>query len=274
MLIDWFTVAAQALNFLVLVWLLRRFLYGPILKAIDAREKHIADELADASKKQTEAKTEREDFQKKNDEFDKQRAQLFSKVTDEADAEKKRLLAEARKSADAMSAKRLEALNTEVKNLNQAITQRTQDEVFSIVKKILAELADTGLEKSVTDVFIRQLREMDGDAKSDLADALSSSTEPAILRSAFDLPDEERTKIQTAINEIFSAEVKLKYETSPDLVSGIELTASGKKVAWSISNYLNSLEKGIADLIKAKAKPEPSPAEKPETKSKPEPAQP
>jgi F-type H+-transporting ATPase subunit b len=37
MLIDWFTVGAQVLNFLILVWLLKRFLYGPILDAIDAR---------------------------------------------------------------------------------------------------------------------------------------------------------------------------------------------------------------------------------------------
>ena len=49
MLIDWFTVGAQVLNFLILVWLLKRFLYKPILNAIDAREKRIAAELADAA---------------------------------------------------------------------------------------------------------------------------------------------------------------------------------------------------------------------------------
>ena len=48
MLIDWFTVGAQALNFLILVWLMKRFLYKPILRAIDEREKRIASELADA----------------------------------------------------------------------------------------------------------------------------------------------------------------------------------------------------------------------------------
>ena len=51
MLIDWFTVGAQALNFLILVWLLKHFLYKPILNAIDAREKRIAAELADADAK-------------------------------------------------------------------------------------------------------------------------------------------------------------------------------------------------------------------------------
>ena len=55
MLIDWFTVGAQALNFVVLVWLMKRFLYKPILDAIDAREKRIAAELADADAKKAEA---------------------------------------------------------------------------------------------------------------------------------------------------------------------------------------------------------------------------
>ena len=110
MLIDWFTVGAQALNFLILVWLLKRFLYKPILDAIDAREKRIAAELADADAKKAEAQKERDEFQHKNEEFDQQRAALLSKATDEAKAERQRLLDEARKAADALSAKRQEAL--------------------------------------------------------------------------------------------------------------------------------------------------------------------
>ena len=92
MLIDWFTVAAQALNFLILVWLLKRFLYKPILNAIDAREKRIATELADADAKKAEARQERDEFNRKNKEFDKQRTALLTKAEDEATAERQRLL--------------------------------------------------------------------------------------------------------------------------------------------------------------------------------------
>ena len=88
MLIDWFTVAAQALNFLILVWLMKLFLYAPILHAIDAREKRIAAELADAAAKKAEAQKERDEFQRKNEEFDQQHAALLSKATDEAKAER------------------------------------------------------------------------------------------------------------------------------------------------------------------------------------------
>jgi F0F1-type ATP synthase, subunit b len=55
MLIDWFTVGAQGLNFLILVWLMKRFLYRPILHAIDEREKRIAAELSDAEATKAEA---------------------------------------------------------------------------------------------------------------------------------------------------------------------------------------------------------------------------
>ncbi len=273
MLIDWFTVGAQALNFLILVWLLKRFLYRPILHAIDAREKRIAAELADADAKKAEAEKERDEFKRKNEEFDRQRAALSSKAMDEAKAERRRLLDEARKAADALSAKRRETLRADALNLNQAIVRRTQQEVFAIARKALADLATTSLEERFGEVFTRRLREMDGKAKARLAGALETASEPALVRSAFDLPAEQRAAIQNALNETFSAEIRVRFETAPDLVSGIELAANGQKVAWSIADYLASLEKGVGELLEEKDKPEAEadaePEEpKPETKSR------
>jgi F-type H+-transporting ATPase subunit b len=264
MLIDWFTVGAQALNFLILVWLLRHFLYQPILHAIDTRDKLIAAELADAAAKKTEAQKERDEFQHKNEEFDQQRAALWTKTTDEAKAERQRLLDEVRKAADALSASRQVTLENDAQNLNQAIVRRTQQEVFAIARKTLADLATTSLEERVGEVFTRRLREMNGSAKETLGAALKSTAEAAVVRSAFDLPANQRAAIQNAVNETFSADIHLRFETAPDLVSGIELTANGQKVAWSIADYLASLKRGIGELLKQQDKPEPKPAPKPE----------
>jgi F-type H+-transporting ATPase subunit b len=266
MLIDWFTIGAQALNFLILVWLLKRFLYKPILRAIDAREKRIAAELADAGAKKAEAQKERDEFQHKNEEFDQQRAALLSKATEEAKAERQRLLEEARKAADALSAKRQETLRNDAQNLNEAISRRTQQEVFAIARKALTDLATTSLEERLGEVFTRRLREMDGKAKASLGEALKAASDPALVRSAFDLPAEQRAAIQNALNETFSAEIHVRFETAPDLVSGIELTTNGKKVAWSIGDYLASLEKGVGELLKEKDKPEAKAEAKPEAK--------
>jgi len=274
MLIDWFTVGAQALNFLILVWLMKRFLYQPILHAIDEREKRIAAELADADAKKAEAQKERDEFQQKNEAFDQQRAALLSQATDEAKAERQRLLDEARKAADSLSAKRQETLRNDAQNLNQAISRRTQQEVFAIARKALADLATTSLEERLGEVFTRRLRELNGQAKANLAEALKTTSDPALVRSAFDLPAEQRAAIQHALNETFSAEVRVRFETAPDLVSGIELTTNGHQVAWSISDYLASLERGVGELLKEQDKPEAKPESKPEAKAKPKPEEP
>jgi len=271
MLIDWFTVGAQALNFLILVWLMKRFLYKPILHAIDEREQRIAKELADADAKKAEAQKERDEFQHKNEEFDQQRATLLSKATDEAKAERQRLLDEARQAADALSVKRQERLRNDAHNLNQAISRRAQQEVFAIARKALTDLATTSLEERLGEVFTRRLRTMDAQAKAGLGEALKKASEPALVRSAFDLPADQHAAIQNALNETFSADIRLRFETAPDLVSGIELTANGQKVAWSIADYLASLEKGVGELLKEQDKPEPKAAPKPAAKAEPKP---
>jgi F-type H+-transporting ATPase subunit b len=266
MLIDWFTVGAQALNFVILVWLMKRFLYKPILQAIETREKRIAKEIADADAEKAEAMKEKEEFQHKNDEFDQQRASLMGKATEEAKTQRQKLFEEARQATDALSTKRQETLKSEAQALNQALLRRTQLEVLAIAQKALKDLATTSLEERMVDMFTRRLRELDGQAKAALAQALRTSSDPAIVRSAFEMPSGQRAVIQNSLNETFSAEVRVRFETEPDLISGIELTANGLKVAWSISDYLGSLEKGLAELLKEKGKPPTEADPRPETK--------
>ena len=247
--IDWFTVVAQAINFLILVWLLKRFLYKPILHAIDEREKGIAAQLAQAEAKKAEAQKERDDFQHKNEAFDQERAALLKKATDEANGERQRLLDEARKDADSLRAKRQDALRKEQRNLSQEITRWTQKQVFAITRKTLADLATTSLEQRMGDVFVQRLRALTGAAKEQLAAALKTSTQPVRVRSAFDLPPEQHAAIQKALNETFSADIHIQFETVPELVSGIELSTNGQKVAWSISDYLAMMEKSAGELL-------------------------
>ncbi|CAN5278206.1 ATP synthase subunit B [soil metagenome] len=272
MLIDWFTVGAQALNFLILVWLMKRYLYKPILNAIDAREKRIAAELADAAAKQAEAKKERAEYEQKNQEFEKGRTTRLKEATDAAEVERQKLLEDARKAADAVRSKREFALQNEQRNLSQDLTCWTQKQVFAIARKTLSDLASASLEECMGVAFIQRLRGFTGSAKEQLAVALKSATHPVPVRSVFDLPPEQRSAIQNAINEAFSADIHLQFETAPELVSGIELSANGQKVAWSIADYLATLEKNANELLHKEEAPEPATtALKSEPKNEPAP---
>jgi F-type H+-transporting ATPase subunit b len=119
------------------------------------------------------------------------------------------------------------------------------------------------------EVFDRRLRELNGQAKRILGEALKKNSEPALIRSTFDLPEAQRAAIQNALNETFSGIINIRFETSPDLVSGIELSANGQKVGWSIADYLASLEKRVGELLKEKDKPAPQAEVKAEPKPEP-----
>ena len=160
MLIDWFTVIAQVINFLILVWLLKRFLYKPILNAVDAREKKVADELKNADAKEAEAQKEKDEFKHKNEEFDQQHNALLKKAKEEAKAERQRLLDEVRKEASDLRARQQEALRNDKQNLNKEIGRRTQQEVFAIARKTLKDLAGVSLEERAVDVFVQRLRNL------------------------------------------------------------------------------------------------------------------
>ena len=271
MLIDWFTVGAQIVNFLILVWLLKHFLYKPILNAIDAREKRIAAELADADTKKADAEKERTDFEDKNKAFDDQRSALLAKAADEAKAERTRLIDQAKKDAESMRVTQADALRGDQVRLGSEITLLAENEIFAIARKTLSDLATVSLEERIGEVFTRRLRELDPKAKELLGNALKNSSQPALLRSAFDLPLDQKAAIQNALNETFSAAIRIKFEDSQDAICGIELIANGQKVGWSISSYLTGLSKKVSDLVDTQSPPAIEATPKPETAKAPEP---
>lgn len=277
MLIDWFTVCAQIINFLILVWLLKRFFYRPILNALDEREKRIASDLSAAAEKEHAAEAERSRFRQKNEEFDRRRSELLTTASDDARAERKRLLAAARTDAEELRRKQSEAQRREYQALRHTIEQRTCVEVFAVARKVLADLADTALESHMTEAFIRRLHSLGPEEKASLAaavgistagrelrrqtaiaDAVSPSPTPGAggsgeitIRSAFELPTAQQEAIVMAVRETVHGEVVLHFQPEANLISGIELVAGGYKLAWTVAGYVASLEEEVEKLLDA-----------------------
>ena len=271
MKINWFTVIAQVINFLILVWLLRRFLYKPILKAIDDREKNIAAQLKDAEAKKAEAKKAQDEFRQKNEDFDKQKNELMSKAVAETGLERQRLIEAARTEANKLSSKLAEISKENQENMNREISQKTQQEVFAITRKALSDLASLSLEEQSVNVFIKRLDELKEEERKPFIAAFKANSNPVLVRSAFNLPPKQQDEIKSSVNKILGTESQFQFKTAPELISGIELSSNGYKLAWSISEYLNSLEKSISEMIKEKSKAEkviePEKKIEPETKS-------
>ncbi len=258
MKINWFTVIAQVINFLVLVWLLKKFLYKPILKAINEREKKITGQLKEADDKKAAAIKEQNDFKKKNADFDQQKKVLMDKAIADTNAQRDKLLQEAKDEANTLRSNLEKAAKESQQNDELANADKTQKQVFAITKKLLKEMASSSLEDQSVNTFNKRLSELNDEEKKKFIEAFKSNTNTILVRSAFELSAPQQTSINAVVNEVLATKSQLQFKTSPELISGIELTTNGYKLAWSFAEYLQSLQNNMAAATKDKqnAKPE------------------
>ncbi len=247
--INWFTVIAQVINFLILVWLLKRFLYKPVLNAIDEREKKIAAQLSDAETKKAEAQKERDEFEQKNEAFNKERAARLDKVQEEGKSEKQRLFEEVRTESNALRTKFEASLKQEEQNITETIKRKTQDEVFAIAGKTLSDLASVTLEEQVVKMFIKRILGLNDEEKTNFREAFYNADKTVIIKSAHELTTSLKSELEKAISEITGKETVFQYQSAPGLISGIEIDAESYKLSWNIESYLDTLKKNVTTAI-------------------------
>ena len=248
MLIDWFTVVAQIINFLILVALLKHFLYGKIINAMDQREAKIVSRLEDAERMKSDAEAEAAAYIRKSQEFEVQREEMFSQAKEEADNFKKDLVQKAREEIDGIQTRWHETIQKRKIAFLKDLGERTTKEVFAVTRQALRDLADKDLEQQMVNVFVRRIMELEKEERHLISESIESSGK-VLVTSAFHIPDDAQDRIFKAIQEHINGEGHVDYQISPDVISGIELRTVGHKIAWSLDNYLASLEANIMEAM-------------------------
>jgi F-type H+-transporting ATPase subunit b len=253
MIIDWFTVGAQTLNFILLVWLLKHFLYQPILDMIDAREKLIAQKIDHADAVSIDADQAKAEFQQKNQKLDQRRDTLMHKATIAAEKEGERLLECARKTATELGARREQAIENKLQQLHESIRDVVQHEVFSMTKNALLDLADSRIEDQIIKLFIERLREMTAKQKATLQAAIKCETNSKVIsisvQSSVKIPAKQQFVITQLLEKLLDESIHPTFNLSPELIGGITLDAQGFKIGWSIAEYLYSMESALNKLV-------------------------
>lgn len=239
--INWFTVIAQIVNFLILVWLLKRFLYKPVLNAIHQREKKIAAQLNEAMVKKAETEKERELLRQKNELFDKERAAKIDQVREKVNSEKQRLFKEVRKEANALRLTYEDSFKRQEREMSDTVKQKIKNEVFAIAVKALTDLADADLEAQAVNVLVKKIMELDGEQKAELRRALDNSGRTITITSAFSLSSSSRSELEKALSAISGQARNFAYRLEPELVTGIEVDTESYRLSWNIESYLNTL---------------------------------
>jgi F-type H+-transporting ATPase subunit b len=252
-LINWFTVVAQIVNFLVLVVLLKYLLYNRIVKAMDERERKIQSRLKEAEEKEKIAEREVESLREKNRDFDAQREKMLAQVKEEADARRKELTQEARRTVTNLQWIWQEAIQREKKSFVQDLRRMAATQVYAIARKAFEDLADADLGERMVDVFLVRIQKMKKKEREALATSIKEGGNEVIIRSAFEISPKMRKKMTRALHQHLNDEINPYYETASDLIMGIELKTRGRKIAWNLQHYLDTLEENALHTLEQEA---------------------
>jgi F-type H+-transporting ATPase subunit b len=251
--IDWFVLFCQIFNFLLLVYLLKRFLYGRIIKSMDDREAKIAARFAQAEELKVKATEAAEIYDRRNQLLGEKSEQMLNEASMAAEAKRKELMEKVRADVELIKVRWQDMLIREQEAFFQDLRQRASQQIYATARRALTDLADADLEQRIVDVFIRRIRELDKVKSEEIRKAISSGGNRVVVQSAFGVSDEMRRQIESALKKQITNGFTIRYMMEPEIVSGIELRVNGHKIAWSLNDYLETLVENLTETLQREA---------------------
>lgn len=249
MLIDWFTVIAQVVNFLVLAALLKYFLYDRVVSAMDERERRVQERLNEAERRRKEADEQERTYRQRNAELEHRRRDVLADARREAESRRDDLLEEARGEVDDRRRRWLDALRREKDDFVRELGRLTIEEVYAVAGRALRDLAGGEVEARVVERFLTHA-DVDGEASlKKLGAEVSGRDVPLTVRSGFALSKKMRQKLTRKIHQRVAESADVSYETDSALVFGLEIRAPGHSIAWHAADYLETLRERAGRLF-------------------------
>lgn len=248
MLIDPFTVLAQIVNFAILAWALKRFLYDRVIDAMDRREDAIAARVREAEHREAQALAAKEEYQQLVEGFERERRELVADARTEAHRHRRQLLDEARAEVDEERRRWARGLQAEKGELHRELRRRTAEEVVAVSRSTLADLAGADLERLVVRRGLDHLAAADA-VRAALAEDIDGAPSMTV-RTAFEPDPDLRREVEERLRAMgLGAERAVRFEVDSELVLGIELQGDGTTVSWNAEDYLDRLGDAVEEVV-------------------------
>lgn len=241
--IDWWTLALQTINLLVLVWILSRFLFRPIADIIRQRQA-AADELlekGEAQRRQAEEEEKRAEAAQKAAE--KARGSVLQDAGREAESEKAQILADARKQADELRA----AAEAEIERQRKAGQEKIADQAGALAIEIAAKLFTRLPDSAKIDGFVQGLAEAVGKLPEQARSEIGAEGAPLTVLAARDMSDDEIVSCRDALSGALGRNVSITAKADPALIAGLEIEMPHAAVRNSFRADLERIAAELAD---------------------------
>lgn len=249
MSVNWMTVIAQICNFLILIWLLKRFLYGPILRAMDKRQQHLAEIQEAARRKSAEAEEAVASYTALTADLANEKHRILSDAKIAVEQDRQVYLEHARKDVDRIKNDWILSMQREQDAFLQQGRVLIGQGACQLARRILHDLAGADLERGMVAVFIEKLRTLSPEQQRQLRVAAGRDGAPIRIHSSFALDAGQQEQLAAMLLPLAETIGPVDFVVSDNLIAGIELDVGERHYGWSLEEYMHDLEQSLQRYI-------------------------
>lgn len=215
--LDWSTFLLEIVNFLILVWILKRFLYRPVLDAIAGRKKKIEETLNDARKTMEEANALQAMNERRRTEWEGRREALESELSLEIASKREKMLSQLEAEIGKERERQAALSEKRIGEMRHAMEDQAMSLGAEFASSLFARLASPELESMLFAAFMEDLENFD-------ASQIRTESTTLSVSSAHPLPEEKRRLLLAKIESLLGRTMESSFSEHPDLVCGIRVS--------------------------------------------------
>lgn len=246
MQIDWFTVAAQIVNFFILVLLLRKFLYGPVVNAMNQREEKFKNREQQARQKKIDAEKKQHEYENRHRELEEGREFALSSARKEIEDSVWEITERAGKQYMEKEKEWKKSFEREKKSHINELKEQIGKSVCVTARKTLKDLSGSLLEDMVLNIFVEKLENSIKSGESEeMQQILNGKSDVVEVYSAFKMDKKMKNTIKRVLDLRKDNAPEYSFAQSSELICGIEIRLKDYSISWNVNDYIKSIEKRI-----------------------------
>ncbi|OPL09564.1 MAG: hypothetical protein AVO33_00270 [delta proteobacterium ML8_F1] len=244
--IKWFEIIAQMINFFILLFLLYKLFYKPVIKTMDDRQQRIRDNQTKSDEKMKKADELIETYNQNLAELEKDRDRQLEMAKEQAQQKKEELIAAYQKEAEDKRKNYMKEVEEEQERFAHDLGMALGQNAVKVAEHILGSFSEDKLSDKVFDAFLEKVAAIDDES---LKEDIESEDERIILISSEELSKGQRETLEQALKEKVGSYKEIAYEVDEELIQGYELKLETLTVHTNVRKYLEEAEKNIQQVI-------------------------
>jgi F-type H+-transporting ATPase subunit b len=243
MTINWWTLGLQAINVLILVWLLSRLFWRPVAAAIARRQESTQVMLGEAKAAQAKADAALAEVSETRAGLAAERTALLAKAQTKAEAAAKQTLADAQSKAETLLATAQTSIARDTAAARKDNAAQASALSVEIAARLLGQLNSPTVQAAMLELLVKAIAGMTASERA----ALVASAGQIEIVTATTPTVADKAEIKKAVIAALGGAPKLKFVTDPDLIAGLELRSAHFVLRNSWRADLDAILKEMTD---------------------------